>query len=176
MPQAVNLRMLFGVAWLLIALAWGVTQKERKCWPVTFRYVSAGGDSRADFLVLLEMSRTGVIQQLPDSSHAIYPGESSAHWRSRLRLIGKDFSRPGTADKWGCAQCGGDRMSERWDVSSWDARIGDRSKQFQGCFESKIVADRYVVNDYWAHPDRRYQVEQCKHPEHGHHKAASPSS
>jgi len=70
----------------------------------------------------------------------------------------------------------GDRMSERWDVSCWDARTGDRSRQFQGCFESKIVADRFVVNDYREHPDRRYQVEQCKHPEHGHRKAASPSS
>ncbi|MGC1626233.1 MAG: hypothetical protein WA735_05170 [Candidatus Acidiferrales bacterium] len=36
----------------------------------------------------------------------------------------------------------GDHMSERWDVSSWDSHIGERAKQFQGCFESKIAADR----------------------------------
>ena len=37
-------------------------------------------------------------------------------------------------------------MSERWDVSSWDSHIGERAKQFQGCFESKIAADRFIVS------------------------------
>jgi hypothetical protein len=71
------------------------------------------------------------------------------------------------------AQRRGDHMSERWDVSGWDSHIGERGKQFQGCFESKIAADRFIVNASREHPDKRYQVEQCKHPEHRHSKAAS---
>jgi hypothetical protein len=64
-------------------------------------------------------------------------------------------------------------VNERWDVSSWDSHIGDRAKQFQGCFESKIAADRFIVSASREHPDKRYRVEQCKHPEHSHGKAAT---
>jgi hypothetical protein len=70
-------------------------------------------------------------------------------------------------------QPGGDHMSERWDVSSWDSHIGERAKQFQGCFESKIAADRFIVSASREHPDKRYRVEQCQHPEHSRSKAAS---
>ncbi|MFZ0523407.1 MAG: hypothetical protein WAL95_20440 [Candidatus Acidiferrales bacterium] len=67
----------------------------------------------------------------------------------------------------------GDHMNERWDVSSWDSHVGERAKQFQGCFESKIAADRFIVSASREHPDKRYRVEQCNHPEHGRSKAAS---
>jgi hypothetical protein len=67
----------------------------------------------------------------------------------------------------------GDHMGERWDVSTWDSHIGERAKQFQGCFESKIAADRFIVSASRENPDRRYRVEQCKHPEHSRSNAAS---
>ena len=71
------------------------------------------------------------------------------------------------------AQLRGDHMSERWDVSSWDSHIGERAKQFQGCFESKIAADRFIVSASRENPDKRYRVDQCKHPEHSRSNAAS---
>ena len=64
-------------------------------------------------------------------------------------------------------------MSERWDVSSWDSHIGERAKQFQGCFESKFAADRFIVSASHKHPDKRSRVEQCEHPEHSRSKAAT---
>jgi hypothetical protein len=56
-------------------------------------------------------------------------------------------------------------MGEKWDVSSWDARIGDRAKQHNGCFESRVLAERFVTTASREHPDRTYRLEQCRHSE-----------
>ena len=64
-------------------------------------------------------------------------------------------------------------MGEKWDVSSWDARIGDRAKRYHGCFESKAVAEGFVTIASQEHPDRIYRLEQCRHSEQGKTKAAS---
>jgi hypothetical protein len=61
-------------------------------------------------------------------------------------------------------------MAEKWDVSSWDSRLGPRAKQFHGCFETKFGADRYIETESRDHPDRTYRLEACQHSEH--HKAA----
>jgi len=66
-------------------------------------------------------------------------------------------------------------MGEKWDVSSWDAQIGDRAKQYHGCFESKVVAERFVTTASREHPDRIFRLEQCRHSEQGNTKAASAS-
>ena len=61
MTQAMNPRMFFGVAWLLIGLAWEYRSLRRNKSASLRRsgYISAAGESRADFFVLLEMSRGG---------------------------------------------------------------------------------------------------------------------
>ena len=62
-------------------------------------------------------------------------------------------------------------MAEKWDVSSWDSRVGPRAKQFHGCFETKFGADRFIEAGSREHPDRTYGLEACQHS--GRDKAAS---
>jgi hypothetical protein len=62
-------------------------------------------------------------------------------------------------------------MAEKWDVSSWDARLGPRAKQFHGCFETRFGADRYIETESREHPDRTYRLEECNHSGHAHSKA-----
>lgn len=64
-------------------------------------------------------------------------------------------------------------MGEKWDVSSWDARIGSRTKQHHGCFESRVVAERFVATVSREHPDRTYRLEQCRHSEQAKTKTAN---
>jgi len=64
-------------------------------------------------------------------------------------------------------------MGEKWDVSSWDARIGDRARQHHGCFESRIVAERFVATASRDHPDIIYRLEQCRDAELGKTKTAN---
>ena len=63
-------------------------------------------------------------------------------------------------------------MGEKWDVSSWDSRIGDRAKQHHGCFESRVVAERFVTIATREHPDRIFRLEQCRHSEQEKSKSA----
>jgi hypothetical protein len=62
-------------------------------------------------------------------------------------------------------------MAEKWDVSSWDSRLGPRAKQFHGCFETRFGADRYIETESREHPDRTHQLEECNHSGHAHSKA-----
>jgi len=62
-------------------------------------------------------------------------------------------------------------MAEKWDVSSWDSRVGPTATQFHGCFDTKFGADRYIEAESREHPDRTYRLEVCQHS--GHDKAAS---
>ncbi len=63
-------------------------------------------------------------------------------------------------------------MGEKWDVYSWDSRVGNRAKQHHGCVETKMCAERLVVSLSREHPDRMYQIEQCKHSDRAQAKAA----
>ena len=63
-------------------------------------------------------------------------------------------------------------MGEKWDVCSWDWRIGNRGKQHHGCFDTKICAERSIANLSRDHPDRTYQIELCKHSDQAQPKAA----
>ena len=63
-------------------------------------------------------------------------------------------------------------MGERWDIWSWDSRVGNRAKRHYGCFATKMCAERLIVNLSRDHPDRTYQIEECKHPDSERAKAA----
>ncbi len=63
-------------------------------------------------------------------------------------------------------------MGEKWDVCSWDSRVGNRAKQHHGCVESKMCAERLVLSLAREHPDRTYLIEQCKHSEQAQAKVA----
>ena len=63
-------------------------------------------------------------------------------------------------------------MGEKWDVYSWDSRVGNRAKRHHGCFDTKMCAERLILNLARDHPDRTYQIEECKHPDQVRAKAA----
>jgi len=63
-------------------------------------------------------------------------------------------------------------MGEKWDVCSWGSRLGNRAKQHHGCFDTKICAERLIVNLFRDYPDRGYPIEQCRLPDQAPAKAA----
>jgi hypothetical protein len=63
-------------------------------------------------------------------------------------------------------------VSEKWDVYSWESRVGHRTRLHHGCFETKFSADRFIANTAREHPDRTYRLERCKHSDQAHAKAA----
>jgi hypothetical protein len=66
----------------------------------------------------------------------------------------------------------GAHVGDKWDVFSWDSRVGNRAKQHNGCVKTKMCAERLVVSLSREHPDRTYQIEQCKHSDQAQAKAA----
>src|SRR5271156_2830255 len=66
----------------------------------------------------------------------------------------------------------GEHVGEKWDVYSWDSRVGNRAKQHHGCPDIKMCAERLIVSLSREHPDRTYQIEQCKHQDQAQAKAA----
>jgi hypothetical protein len=62
-------------------------------------------------------------------------------------------------------------MAEKWNVSSWDARLGQRAKQFHGCFETRLGAKRYIEAESLQHLDRTWRLDECFRSGRTHSKA-----
>jgi hypothetical protein len=63
-------------------------------------------------------------------------------------------------------------MAAKWDVSSWDTRLGPRAKQSHGCFETRVGADRFIETESREHPDRNHCLEKCNQPGHSYSRAS----
>jgi hypothetical protein len=54
-------------------------------------------------------------------------------------------------------------MGKKWDIRSWNSRVGNRAQQYHGCFDTKMCAEPSILSLSREQPDRSYQIEQRKH-------------
>jgi hypothetical protein len=57
-------------------------------------------------------------------------------------------------------------MAGKWQVISWEKGSVAGARHNHDCFETRQDAERFILDASREHPDRVYEYEECKHPEH----------